>query len=52
MAVQEIQEKKNVGIHAKTATSMIVLVETAETVPRNAQMSSCIAISIHILHWS
>lgn len=46
-AVQEIQVKKNAGTHAETAINMIVLVETAETGKRNAQMCSCIGTNVH-----
>jgi hypothetical protein len=46
-AVQDMQVKKNAGTHAKTAINMIVLVETAETGKRNAQMRSCIGTNVH-----
>ena len=49
MVVQEIQVKKNASTHAETATDMIVLVETAGTIIRNAQMF--VLVLIYIL-WS
>jgi hypothetical protein len=45
-AAQEIKVNKNARTHAETATNMIVLVETAGTVTRNAQMSNCIGVDI------
>ena len=46
-AVQETQVNKNANTHAETVTNMIVLVETAETGTRNAQMPSCIGFNVH-----
>ena len=46
-AAQEIKVKENARTHAETATNMIVLVETAGTITRNAQMSSCIGVNIY-----
>ena len=45
--VQEIKVKKNARTHAETATNMIVLVKTAGTITKSAQMFSCIGVNLH-----